>query len=61
MQEIIENINNDIAAILPKLDLKAYALAESVSMRSDEEVTFPALVLPNGECISVWAKPTNTM
>lgn len=56
MQEIIEKINSNIAAVLPKLDLKAYALAESVSMRSDEEVTFPALVLPNGECISVWGE-----
>ncbi len=56
MQQVIEHINATLADLLQDLDLKAYSLAESVSVRSDEEMTFPALVLPDGECISVYGE-----
>ncbi len=60
MKETIRNINAGIEAALveqkPTADVKAYGLAESVAIRSDEDVTFPALVLPDGECISVYGE-----
>lgn len=56
MQAVIEHINASFADLLQDLDIKAYSLAESVSMRSEDEVTFPALVLPDGECISVYGE-----
>ncbi len=56
MQAVIEHINAALADLLQDLDIKAYSLAESVSMRSEDEVTFPALVLPDGECISVYGE-----
>lgn len=56
----VERINNTIARLVDteecRIDLQAYALAESVAIRGDEEITFPALVLPNGECISVYGE-----
>ncbi|MCM1034934.1 MAG: hypothetical protein NC229_08470 [Bacteroides sp.] len=34
-----------------------YGVAESVAMRSDDgEITFPAIVLPNGECYDVYGE-----
>lgn len=56
MQAVIEHINDALADLLQDLDIKAYSLAESVSLRSEDEVTLPALVLPNGECISVYGE-----
>ena len=58
MKEIIHRINESICAAISQerasTDVKPYGLAESVAVRSDEEVTFPAMVLPDGECISVY-------
>lgn len=56
MIEAIRNINNAIERSLCDIDLQAYGLAESVAVRSDDEVTFPALVLPTSECISVYGE-----
>lgn len=54
---IVEHINDLIGRLIDtiecRIDLQAYTLAESVAIRGDEEITFPALVLPSGECISV--------
>lgn len=60
METIIQNINAAITAnlheIAPNADLQAYELAESVAVRSDDDITFPAIILPNGECMSVDAE-----
>ena len=55
MQQVVEHINATIESLL-ELDIKAYGIAESIAVRSDEETTFPALVLPDGECISVYGE-----
>ena len=53
-------INNGIARGLkelhPTVDIKAHGLAESVAVRGDEDVTLPAIILPNGECLNVYAE-----
>lgn len=55
MEKVIWKINNDICDLVKK-DVKAYGLAESVAIRSEEEITFPALILDSGECINVYAE-----
>lgn len=57
MIDSIAHINDTIADLLQgEHDLKAYALAESIAVRGDEDITFPALILPNGECIDVYGE-----
>ena len=56
MEKAIAKINNDIIGSLGQMDVKAYGMAESVAIRGEEEVTFPALILDNGECINVYAE-----
>lgn len=56
MEKAIAKINNDICGQTCHLDVKAYGLAESVAIRGEEEVTFPALILPDGECVNVYAE-----
>lgn len=57
---IVEHINDLIGNLIDtrecRIDLQAYTLAESVAIRGDEEITFPALVLSSGECISVYGE-----
>lgn len=54
MKQTIQHINHTIQHELHAYDVKAYQLAESVAMRSDEEVTIPVLIMPSGECINVY-------
>lgn len=60
MQEVIKHINATIIAHINDDELadnvKVYDLAESIAVRGEEEVTIPALVLPDGECINVYAE-----
>lgn len=56
MEKKIDIINNEICKALGELDVLALGLAESVAIRGEEEVTFPALILKNGECINVYAE-----
>lgn len=58
MNETIANINTAIAKAMEELktDLKAYGIAESMAIRGDEDITFPALVFPDGECIDVYSE-----
>lgn len=60
MNDTIEHINATIAAnlrqALPTADLRHYALAESVALRGDEDITLPAIVLPDGECYDVYGE-----
>lgn len=57
MEKAIAKINNDICGLTCHLDVKAYGIAESVAIRDkEEEVTFPAFILDNGECINVYAE-----
>lgn len=60
MKDVIHNINDGIIALLQeanqRADVKAYGLAESVAVRSEEDVTFPAIVLPSSECIDVYGE-----
>lgn len=55
----IEHINKAIANAIEnegrKINLQTYCLAESIAIRSEEDVTFPAIVLPNGECLDVYS------
>lgn len=53
IESINKGINSAIKELNPASGLRAYGLAESVSVRGDEDTTFPAIVLPDGECISV--------
>lgn len=60
MKKALEDINTAIKQAVQETwktaDVKTYALAESVTVRADEETTFPALVLPRGECIEVFSR-----
>jgi hypothetical protein len=56
MEKAIAKINNSICSLISHLDVKAYGMAESVAIRGEEEKTFPALILDNGECINVYAE-----
>lgn len=56
MEKKIDRINNEICKALGELDVLALGLAESVAIRGEEEVTFPALILKSGECINVYAE-----
>lgn len=56
MEKKIDIINNEIHKALGGLDVLALGLAESVAIRGEEEVTFPALILKGGECINVYAE-----
>lgn len=56
MEKKIDIINNEICKALEELDVLALGLAESVAIRGEEEVTFPALILKSGECINVCAE-----
>lgn len=56
MERKIDIINNEICKGLEELDVLALGLAESVAIRGEEEVTFPALILKSGECINVYAE-----
>ena len=61
MKETIKHINQTIAAYLNEekqtIDLRDFGLAESVAMRSEDgEVTFPAIVLPDGEAFDVYGE-----
>ena len=56
MEKKIDIINNEICKALEELDVLALGLAESVAIRGEEEVTFPALILKSGECINVYAE-----
>ena len=56
MEKKIDIINNEIHKALGELDVLALGLAESVAIRGEEEVTFPALILKGGECINVYAE-----
>ena len=56
MEKKIDIINNEIQKALGGLDVLALGLAESVAIRGEEEVTFPALILKGGECINVYAE-----
>ena len=57
MTDSIAHINETIADLLQgEHDLKAYTLAESIAVRGDEDITFPALILPTGECIDVYGE-----
>lgn len=56
MEKKIDIINTEICKALGELDVLALGLAESVAIRGEEEVTFPALILKGGECINVYAE-----
>ena len=56
MEKKIDIINNDICKALGGKNVMALGLAESVAIRGEEEVTFPALILKSGECINVYAE-----
>ena len=56
MEKKIDIINNEICEALGKKNVLALGLAESVAIRGEEEVTFPALILKSGECINVYAE-----
>lgn len=60
MNETIQHINNAIAEYLKQykdtIDLQAHGLAESIALRGDEDITIPAIVLPNGECFDVYGE-----
>lgn len=57
MRHIIDDINASIAEnLLPSLNIKTYGVAESVSVRGDDNVTLPAMVFPDGECVSVFSE-----
>lgn len=56
MEKKIDIINNEICKALGEKNVLALGLAESVAIRGEEEVTFPALILKNGECINVYAE-----
>ena len=60
METHINGINERIQQILNawsegKFDLQAYGLAESIAIRDESGVTFPAIVLPTGECLDVYS------
>ena len=57
----IQGINESIQHLLNSwhegaFDLKAYELAESVAIRDESGVTFPAYILPTGECLDVYSE-----
>jgi hypothetical protein len=56
MEKKIDIINNEICKALGEKNVLALGLAESVAIRGEEEVTFPALILKSGECINVYAE-----
>lgn len=58
MNETIANINMNIAKAMEERmsDIKTYGIAESMAIRGDEDITFPALVFPDGECIDVYSE-----
>lgn len=57
MIDSIAHINDTIADLLQgEHDLRAYTLAESIAVRGEEDITFPALILPTGECIDVYGE-----
>lgn len=56
MEKKIDIINNEICKAIGEKDVLALGLAESVAIRGEEEVTFPALILKGGECINVYAE-----
>ena len=50
-------IGNTLKELLPTSDLQSFGPAESIAVRDDSsDVTFPAIVLPNGECYSVFGE-----
>lgn len=61
MTETVRHINEAIDMALSEqgADLKAYEIAEAIAVRGEDEITFPALVLPDGECISVYGETDN--
>ena len=56
MEKKIDIINNEICEALEEKNVLALGLAESVAIRGEEDVTFPALILKSGECINVYAE-----
>ena len=56
MEKKIDIINNEICEALGEKNVLALGLAESVAIRGEEGVTFPALILKSGECINVYAE-----
>lgn len=57
INDINTSINGTLKELLPASDLHAFGLAESIAVRDDSsDVTFPAIVLPNGECYSVFGE-----
>ena len=56
MEKKIDIINNEICKALGEKNVLALGLAESVAIRGEGEVTFPALILKSGECINVYAE-----
>lgn len=56
----IEHINHAIYKSLKngkkEANAQGFCLAESITIRGDEDVTFPAIVLPSGECRSVFGE-----
>lgn len=57
INEINKRIGNTLKEQLPTADIRAFGLAESIALRGDSnDVTFPAIVLPDGECYSVFGE-----
>lgn len=60
MKEVIGHINAGIIKSLAEAAetayVQAYGLAESIVVRGEEDVTIPAIVLPSGECLNVYAE-----
>lgn len=56
MNDEIVHINDKIKASISHCDVKSYNLADSVSIRGDEEITFPAIILQDGECVNVYGE-----
>lgn len=56
METTIERLNRTITERLAGLDVKTFGLAEGVAIRSDDETTFPAIILSTGECINVFGE-----
>jgi hypothetical protein len=56
MENKIDIINTEIRKALVGIDVLTFGLAESVAIRDEDEVTFPAIILNNGACINVYAE-----
>lgn len=55
MKDEIKHINDKIKSSI-ECDVRLYELAESVAVRGDDEITFPAMILQDGECVSVYGE-----